>query len=67
MLFEVVKDKTQDAWLVEAINYEGGFGGDKGEIFAASFSGRMAEERAEEYANWKNNQKPQRFLAYSDG
>jgi hypothetical protein len=37
----------KDQWHVEAI-------GDEGEMFVSIFTGPKAEERAHEYANWKN-------------
>ena len=50
MKYEVVKSKyAQDTWVVEAINLPG-----EGEIFAACFDGPDAQQRAEEYATWKN-------------
>lgn len=36
-------------WRVEAINFAG-----EGECYVAIFSGPLAEERAREYAAWKN-------------
>ncbi len=41
---------ANDEWVVEAIDHAG-----DGEIYVALFSGRLARERAEEYAAWKNN------------
>jgi hypothetical protein len=41
------EDGSSD-WVVEAINIEG-----EGEIFTAIFSGSSAEQRAREYAAWK--------------
>ena len=38
-----------DEWRVEAIDYEG-----EGECFVAIFCGMLAEERAGEYADFKN-------------
>lgn len=50
MLHEVIKDQTtMDTWRVEAINQHG-----DGEVFVSIFSGPDAEERAHEYADWKN-------------
>jgi hypothetical protein len=50
MLHEVVKDRTMvDTWRVEAINEQG-----DGEVFVTIFSGPDAEDRAHEYAEWKN-------------
>ena len=51
MVFEAAQSKqVTDEWVVEAINYAG-----DGEIYAALFSGPQAEDRAHEYAKWKNN------------
>lgn len=41
-----------DDWRVEAIDYE-----NEGIVYVTCFSGPDAEERAEEYAAWKNNQR----------
>lgn len=50
MKYEAVKDKKYiDVWRVEAINYSG-----DGECYVAIFSGGNAEERAREYAHFKN-------------
>lgn len=50
MNYEVVKDRTMlDTWRVEAINEQG-----DGEVYVTIFSGPDAEERAHEYADWKN-------------
>ncbi len=56
MLYEVleVADGTgaaaaAAAWRVEAIDYDG-----DGTTYAATFTGPGAEERAKEYARWKN-------------
>jgi len=50
LMYEVACSRqTQDEWVVEAINYAG-----DGEIYAATFSGPLAKERAEEYAAWKS-------------
>jgi hypothetical protein len=38
-----------DEWRVEAIDHEG-----EGECYVATFSGPLAKQRAEEYADWKN-------------
>lgn len=48
--YECVKSRfCPDEWVVEAIDHAS-----EGEIYAATFSGPGAEERAEEYARWKN-------------
>jgi hypothetical protein len=48
--YEAIKDKeTQDTWRVEAIESA------SGDVFVATFSGPMAEERALEYADFKNH------------
>lgn len=63
MLFEVIGDRTTDSgdvWRVEAINYEG-----DGEVYVAVFSGPGAEERAHEYADWKNRTQAERPQAVS--
>lgn len=50
LTYECVKSRVcQDEWVVEAIDY-----GSEGQIYAATFSGPGAEERAREYAAWKN-------------
>lgn len=50
LLFECVKSRVcQDEWVVEAIDYAS-----EGVIYAATFSGPGAKERAEEYTAWKN-------------
>ena len=50
LVYECVQSKAEeDEWIVEAIDY-----GSEGEIYAATFSGPGAEERAGEYAAWKN-------------
>lgn len=50
MQFEVVQSKDQPGeWRVEATNETG-----DGEVFVTIFSGPKAEERAREYAEWKN-------------
>ena len=49
----VVADKhTLGAWRVEAIDFEG-----EGACYIAVFTGPFSRERAEEYAEWKNNGK----------
>jgi len=40
-------------WVVGAVNDEGGER-DMGEVYLAVFSGPLAEDRAREYADWKN-------------
>lgn len=50
MQYTIEKDRvTMDTWRVEAINERG-----DGEIYVTIFSGPNAEERAHEYADWKN-------------
>lgn len=50
MIYEVAACKRYpDEWRVEAIDLDG-----EGEIYVAIFSGPMARERAEEYAERKN-------------
>lgn len=50
LFYECQKSKSCiDEWVVEAIDYDS-----EGEIYAATFSGHGAQERAEEYAAWKN-------------
>ena len=52
MKYEVVEHKKfPGEWAVEAINYVG-----DGEVYDALFSGPKAEERAREYAAYKNLQ-----------
>ena len=49
MLYEVAESKrTKGEWHVEAINYHV-----DGEIYVTIFSGPKAQERAKEYAQWK--------------
>lgn len=49
MHYEVIEDRYHpEHWRVEAINS----GGD-GEVYVVVFSGPEAQERAEEYAEWK--------------
>ncbi len=53
MEWEMVKDKKdQDAWRVEAVDFE-----NAGECYVTTFAGPGAKDRAEEYAVWKNSQK----------
>ena len=50
--YEVIEAKESiggDTWNVEAIDHDS-----EGEIYMASFSGPKAEERAREYAKFKN-------------
>jgi hypothetical protein len=50
MDYEIAEDrKYKGTWRVEAINYAS-----DGEVRVAVFSGPDAEERAREYAQWKN-------------
>lgn len=50
MRYEAAPCKLFDGeWIVEAINLDG-----DGEVYAARFSGPLAEDRAREYAAWKN-------------
>lgn len=54
LVYECVKSRfCQDEWVVEAINYA-----QDGEIYSATFSGPGAEDRAKEYAGWKNRLDP---------
>lgn len=56
MTFEAVPDRvTPGEWRVEAINYAS-----EGEVYVAIFAGPLAEERAKEYARWKNESAGQR-------
>jgi hypothetical protein len=49
MLYEVTESKgTKGEWHVEAINYDV-----DGEIYVTIFSGPKAQERAKDYAQWK--------------
>ncbi len=49
MTYNVVQSKGLfDEWRVEAIDYER-----EGEVYLTIFSGPLAEERAKEYATWK--------------
>ncbi len=50
MNYEVCESKIgAGEWVVEAINYDG-----DGEIYGAIFTGPLAQERAEQYAEWMN-------------
>jgi hypothetical protein len=50
MNYEVKKSSfCPSEWVVEAINYAG-----DGEVYVTLFSGPAAQERAEEYAQWKS-------------
>jgi hypothetical protein len=50
MNYEVFADKTtRGMWRVEAINHA-----NEGECFVTLFSGPNSQQRAEEYAAWKN-------------
>jgi hypothetical protein len=50
MKYEVVRDRTTpDAWRSEAIDDSS-----EGECYVAIFSGPDAEQKAREYAAWKN-------------
>ena len=52
MKFEAFADKYHAYdWRVEATNEQS-----DGEVYAAIFSGPDAQQRAEEYAAWKNQQ-----------
>jgi hypothetical protein len=56
MTYKVVQSKTApDEWIVEAIDFDS-----EGEIYAATFSGPMAESRAGEYAAWQNSKSSNR-------
>ena len=51
MRYETCESKTHPGeWLAEAINYEG-----DGEIHGTIFTGILAQERAEQYAEWMNS------------
>ena len=55
MEYEV--QRSQDCefdWLVSSVNDGQDKTRDMGEIYVAVFSGSLAEERAQEYADWKN-------------
>ncbi len=43
-------------WLVSAVNNGHDKSRDTGEIYVAVFSGPLSEERAREYAGWKNGE-----------
>ena len=46
--YEVVQaTDCPDEWIVEAIDYD-----DEGKVLMTRFSGKLAHERAEEYAQW---------------
>lgn len=50
MFWETVEHKNYPGeWVTEAIDYAS-----EGEIYCALFSGPRAEERAKQYAAWKN-------------
>ncbi len=50
MQHEVARSRgVQDEWRVEAIDHEG-----EGAVYVTLFSGHDAQQRAEEYAAWKN-------------
>lgn len=50
MNYEVTADRrSTGAWRVEGIDFE-----NEGIVYVAIFSGPNAQERAEEYARWKN-------------
>lgn len=50
MDWEAIPDRQYpDHWRVEAVNYAG-----DGEVYVAVFSGPDAQERAQEYADWKD-------------
>jgi hypothetical protein len=52
--FEAFRDKVRPGdWRVEAIN------SNTGDVFVAVFSGPLAQARAAEYANYKNNPQSQ--------
>lgn len=54
MKWEVVQSRWCPAdWIVEAIDYQ-----NEGQVYVATFSGPLAQERAEEYAAWKTKQHP---------
>jgi hypothetical protein len=51
MEYQVLQDsENKDRWLAQAINFEC-----EGEIYTVLFLGYDAEERAREYADWKNS------------
>jgi hypothetical protein len=48
--FETIRDTIRPSeWRVEAVNSK------TGDVFVAIFCGPLAQERANEYANFKNN------------
>ncbi len=52
MIYEVIRSRDcpdDSEWRAEAIDYAS-----EGECYATIFSGPKAEERAKEYARWKN-------------
>ena len=56
-LMEYEVQKSQDCefdWLVSSVNDGQDENRDMGEIYVAVFSGPLSEERAQEYADWKN-------------
>ena len=54
MRCEVIEDRVAPwHWRVEAIDHEG-----DGEVRVAIFSGPEAQERAQEYAEWKRSAEP---------
>ena len=48
LVYEAVQDQNPNDWRVEAIDTK------TGDIFVAVFSGPLAQERATEYADFKN-------------
>lgn len=53
MKYEVIEDReVRGSWRVEAIDYE-----NEGVGYIAIFAGPSAQERADEYALWKNREK----------
>lgn len=51
MEYKVLQDsENNDRWLAQAINFDG-----EGEVYTVLFLGYEAEERAREYAEWKNS------------
>jgi hypothetical protein len=51
MQYEAIPARdTAGEWVVEAINHD-----NDGEVYMARFSGPHAEDRANEYAAWKNS------------
>jgi hypothetical protein len=50
MRYEVkASEELPGEWLAGAVDEQG-----EGEIYVVTFSGPQAQERAEEYAEWKN-------------